>query len=164
MNRFFTHYWKNKTCHEHEPRSGEALDHIASNLFRERGITQGDVVYAVTVQKGRLFLIGRLSVATVCGPEQAARILEMDDLWPAREHIIAASATPMRFDIEVPFGTTEKLLFVGSSHSKPLQFSEPAYLDQQTLRGVRELEPVSARDHDELLPPDTLIARSVQVV
>ena len=164
MNRYFTHYWKNDTCRDHESHSGGPLDYIAGNMFRERGVNEGDVVYIVTVKRGRLFLIGRLTVGQICGPAEAARIVGMDDLWSAKEHIIAASATPMRFDNDVPAELTEKLLFVASPHSKPLRFTDPAYLDQQTLRSVRELEPASARALDELLPPDTPIQRTTQVV
>src|SRR5437764_1485926 len=131
MPRYFTHYWKNETCRDHEPDSGEPLDYIAGNMFCERGVKEGDVVYVVTVKRGRLFLIGRLTVEQICSPAEAARIIETEDLWPAKEHIIAASATPMRFDIEVPSEVTGKLLFFASKHSKPLRFTEPAHLDQQ---------------------------------
>jgi hypothetical protein len=155
--RYFTHYWKNETCRDHELDSGELLDYIAGNLFSQRGVKEGDVVYAVTVERGRLFLIGRLTVGQICGPAEAARILETEELWPAKEHIIAASATPMRFDIEVPSEVTERLLFIASPHSKPLRFAEPAHLDKQTLRSVRELDPGSARELDEFLPPNTPI-------
>jgi hypothetical protein len=163
MPRYFTHYWKNETCRDHEPDSGEPLDYIAGNLFRERGVNESDVIYVVTVKRGCLFLIGRLTVGQICGPAEAARILGTDDLWPAKEHIIAASATPMRFDIEVPSEHIEKLLFVASPHSKPPRFTKPAYLDKQTLRSVRELEPASATALDELLPPDTSIPRTTEV-
>lgn len=155
MPRCFTHYWKNETCRDHEPDSGEPLDYIAGNRFRERGVNEGDVVYVVTVKRGRLFLIGRLSVANICGRAEAGRALQTDDLWPAKDYIVAASATPMRFDLEVPSEVTKKLLFVASPHSKPPHFTEPGQLDRQTLRGVRELEPASARVLDELLPPNT---------
>lgn len=158
MNRCFTHYWKNATCADHESKSGKPLNHIASNLFHARGITPGDRVYAVTVRSGRLFLIGRLSVATVCSVAHAATLLGCapDYLWPADEHIVASSATPMRFDLEVPLPITEQLLFPATHPSSPIRVSRPGYLDQQTLRGVRELDPASVRLLDELLPQDTL--------
>ena len=164
MPRYFTHYWRNKTCRDHEEDVGKPLDYIAGNLFRERGVKEGDVVYVVTVKQGRLFVIGRLTVGQMCGAAEAARIIDPEDLYPANEYIIASSATPMRFDVEVPSEVTQNLLFVASPHSKPPRFREPAYLDQQTLRAVRELEPASAKELDELLPPDTPTQSTTKVV
>jgi hypothetical protein len=82
------------------------------------------------------------------------------ELWQARDHLIAASATPMRFDLEVPLSITERLLFIASKSSKLLFFREPGVLNQQTLRGVRELDHASAGLLDELLPTDELITRA----
>jgi hypothetical protein len=163
MNRCFTHYWKNATCRDSAAKSGQLLDHIGSNLFHKRGIGRGDRMYAVTVLRGRLFLIGRLSVATVCCATPAARILGTDDLWPASEHIVAASATPMCFDLEVPLAVTQKLLFAATHPSSPLRISRPGHLDRQTLRGVRELDPVSATLLEELLPVDTIVQHATNV-
>jgi hypothetical protein len=155
MPRYFTHYWKKETCADGEVYAGHLLSYTASNLFRKRGVRKGDVIYPVTVRRGRLFLIGRLAVRHICGRIEAAREIGTDDLWKgADEYAISASETPMHFHIEVPSEVTEKLLFVASPHSEPLRFREPGYLDKQTLRGVRDLEPASARALDDLLPPD----------
>jgi hypothetical protein len=90
--------------------------------------------------------------AKVCSIGQAADALDCEEceLWQARDHLIAASATPMRFDHRAP-------LFVASKSSKLLFFRKPGVLDQQTLRGVRELDHASAGLLDELLPTDELI-------
>jgi hypothetical protein len=66
------------------------------------------------------------------------------------QRIVAAEATPKHFDLEVPLEVTEKLTFI-SDGSPRLKFRSPGYLDRQTLRGVRELEPRSAGELDELL-------------
>jgi hypothetical protein len=157
MKRHFTHYWANATWTSHEHQDGEPLYHTAGNLFRRRGVRCGDLIYVVTGRKGRLYLLGRLTVALICGPNKAKQLLCADDVWDAREHIIATSATLMRFDFEVPTAATQQLLFIRSGGSSPLRFVESGHLDQQTLRGVRELEPASALLLDELLPTDTTI-------
>jgi len=155
MPRYFTQYWNQETCAESERYAGHPLDYTASNLFRKCGVRKGDIVYPVTVRRGRLFLIGRLIVGQICGRLEAENILDDDELWEgADEYLIASSATPMHFHIEVPTEVTEKLLFVASPHSKHLLFIEPGRLDKQTLRSVREIEPASARALDELLSPD----------
>jgi hypothetical protein len=157
MKRHFTHYWTNKTWDFSRHCEGELLNHTAGNMFLKRGVSAGDSVYAVTVHRGRLFLLGRLCVAAICGQDEAARRLNEGNLWRAKEHVIASSGTPERFEFEVPLSVTKQLLFVADGPGKPPVFSAPGYLDQQTLRGVRELEPASARLLDELLPTDTPI-------
>jgi 5-methylcytosine-specific restriction endonuclease McrA len=110
------------------------------------------MVYVVTVLKGKLYLLANLQVAKVCDYAEAADDLG-DDLWLASDHIIASAATPMDFNRVVPLEVTQRLMFVSGGNSKPLQFQSPGYLDQQTLRGVRELTPQSALALDQLLPP-----------
>lgn len=131
------------------------MNHIAGNLFQERGVEIGDVIYVVTVIKGTLYVCGKLIVGQLCGVGEAADTLGCDptDLWEADEHIIAIAATPMNFNLRIPTSLTNQLKFISGSGTKPLVFKTHNYLDQQTLRGVRELEPASAAKLDELLPP-----------
>jgi HNH endonuclease len=154
MPRFFTHYWLNRTWERNRRRAsdGELLDHTAGNLFQERGIRAGDIVYVVSVVKGSLYVCGKLMVEQICGTNEAAAILGYEP-WPAEEHIIAAAATPMNFNLRVPLKLTRQLIFISGKDNKPLKFKAPNYLDEQTLRGVRELAPESAADLDNLLPP-----------
>ena len=154
MPRYFTHYWKNSTWEFTRRLSGpdETLDHVADNRFVERGVGRGDYIYAVTNMQGELYLLGRLRVGRVCDRDEAARALGTDDLWDASDHVLASEATPKRFDRAVPLGVTERLAFVSGNATKRLEFSSPGYLDRQTLRGVRELDPGSAAELDRLLP------------
>lgn len=156
MPRFFTHYWLNRTWEQNRiyDSKGNLLNHIAGNLFQERGVRIGDVVYVVTVADGLLYVCGKLIVGEICDVDEAAAILdcEPEDLWEASEHVIAAAATPMNFDLKVPLEITRQLRFISGGHSKLLKFKSPNYLDGQTLRGVRELDPSSATELDSLLP------------
>ncbi len=153
MPRYFTHYWKNDTW-ENESRmsSGDdALEHVADNKFVERGLEPGDFVYPVTVMDGELYLLGRLEVGKVCDFSEAASILGTENLWEATDHVVASGSTPKRFDLTVPFHVTEQLTFVSGKSAKRLKLRSPGRLDQQTLRGVRELDPESAAQLDRLL-------------
>jgi hypothetical protein len=100
-----------------------------------------------------LFVLGKLTVAKVCGFEEAARLLKTKDLWEAEDHIIAESPAPIRptFEVPIPLTITQQLRFESYPQSKPLRFIEPGILDQQTLRGVRELDYGSAQLLDEIL-------------
>src|SRR5580704_18063690 len=158
MKRYFTHYWTNKSWDYNVARmfddSDKTLDHTAGNLFRDRGISKGDSVYIITVKRGQLFVLGKLTVAKVCGFEVAARLLKTKDLWEAEDHIIAESPAPImrrKFDVPLTLTISEQLRFEGSEGSKSPRFVSPGILDQQTLRGVRELDYVSAQLLDEFL-------------
>lgn len=162
MSRYFTHYWQNSTWRDIEARGeGDTLEHIAGNMFKKRGVDIGDMVYVVTVLNGRLFLCGKLKVGKICNVNEAAKDLDCEpqDLWEASEHIIASEATPMRFDRSVPLDITANLRFVQPKGLDGLKFVTPGYLDQQTIRGVRQLEPSSATELDSLLPAMQLIKR-----
>ena len=157
MKRYFTHYWTNKTWDDQASRianeSEKTLNHTASNMFQDRGISKGDGVYVVTVKQGQLFLLCKLTVGKVCGFEEAARHLKDENLWEADDHIVAESPAPIRstFEVPLPLAITEQLRFEGSEGSKSLRFVEPGVLHQQTLRGVRELDYGSAQLLDAIL-------------
>jgi hypothetical protein len=157
MSRFFTHYWLNRTWewHREDGSEGYLLDHIAGNLFGQRGVCVGDTVYVVTVIEGGLYVCGKLIVGKVCNVDEAAATLRRspEELWEAEEHIVAASATPMRFNLKVPSRLTRQLTFISGGIPKRPTFKSKDYLDGQTLRGVRELDPESAAALDSLLPP-----------
>jgi hypothetical protein len=157
MKRYFTHYWTNRTWDNQVAgnayKSHKTLRHTASNMFRERGISKGDSVYIITVKRGQLLLLTRLTVAKVCSFEEASRLLNTEDLWEAEDQIVAEAATPIRptFEVPVPLAITEQLRFESYPQSKSPRFVEPGILDQQTLRGVRELNYGSAQLFDEFL-------------
>lgn len=154
MQKYFTHYWQNDTWdfHQQNQHSGNLLDHIAGNLFRKRGVSVEDIVYVVTVIRGELYLCGCLTVGKICKGKQAAKDLgvKASDLWQANEHIIASEATPMRWDLKVPLEITQKIKFASNTNPK-LKFISSGKLDQQTLRGVRQLTADSAMLFDQLL-------------
>jgi hypothetical protein len=153
MPRYFTHYWSNSTWEGNRDSEGENLDHAASNQFRKRGVRPGDFVYVVTVEAGQILLAGRMQVDRVVSRDEAMELLGTDDLWDAEDQVIAAPGTglPMRFDRPVPLEVTRRIRFLVGGKDEPLVFRTPTRLDQQTLRGVRQLSPDSARLLDELL-------------
>jgi hypothetical protein len=157
MKRYFTHYWKNSTWNNQiegfDRDSDHTLQHTAANMFRKREVSKGDSVYIITVKQGQLLLLCKLTVADVCGYEKAARLLKDENLWSAGDHIVAEYPAPIRrsFEVPVPFATTKQLRFESSQGSRALHFVEPGVLDQQTLRGVRELDYPSAQLLDRIL-------------
>ncbi|MGE3595805.1 MAG: HNH endonuclease [Dehalococcoidia bacterium] len=143
--RFFTHYWQNDTWAAH----GEGqLNATASNQFRRSGVAPGDAVYVVTVIEGILYVGCRLVVDEVVSRREAARRLGTSDLWNASDFVLAKRAERFLPDRAVPRSVVERLRFVPDRKPK---FKKAGVLDQQTLRGIRELTPASARLLDEVL-------------
>jgi 5-methylcytosine-specific restriction endonuclease McrA len=166
MARYFTHYWRNATFNLYRDNGdeGKPLDFIVSNQFRLRNIAPGDYVYVISVFHGQLFLVGKLMVNLVCKPVEAALILSkhIEDLYSGDDVIIAKSATGQHFNVSVDLTVTKKLRFVNPANElrMPVYVSEDC-LDNQTLRGVRELSPASAHLLDQFLPPlEELSSRS----
>lgn len=156
MYRYFTHYWKNDTwrLNEQRTKAGAAdklLNHVADTSFEQKGIEARDFVYPVTIFEGAMHLMCKLEVCTVCDFEEAAAYLGTMDIWNgASDHVIAVQPVPKHFNLAVPVETARRLGFV-SEGSPGLVFKSRTQLDQQTLRGVRELAPTSAMKLDRLL-------------
>lgn len=157
LNRkYFTSYWKNDTWEENSQLTGngELLDHTASNDFRERGISSGDAVYVVTVQKGKLHVSAKIIVGQILNRSEAMDALGHSNLWDASDHIIASRSTPINWQLEIPLKITEQLEFFSAAGLRSkLVFRSPGELDEQTLRGVRRLSSESASLIDALLGP-----------
>ncbi|MDX6270298.1 MAG: hypothetical protein QOD28_1521 [Acidobacteriota bacterium] len=80
-------YWKHSTAARN---IGFPLDHAASGQFGK--IEPGDVLWVVTYEHGKLYLLGRLDVARVVSQSEAERILK-EKLWKAKFHVIAKTNT-----------------------------------------------------------------------
>jgi len=124
-------------------------------VFRKRGVQAGDYVYIVANDEGYIWLIGRMIVGKVLSQDAAADGLGSDaaELWNAEDHLIAHPESSSFFN---PAGrlqpeVAKKLLFLSKDGAKPLKFNRDGMLDSQTLRGVRELLPASAKLLEEHL-------------
>lgn len=154
----FTQYWKNDTWTSNSltTKPDDFLDHTADNFFRRKGVSKGDFVYIVTIIKGKLYLLSRMRVEDILTESQAQKKLG-HNIWEAQDHLISVknSSTLMDFERRVPDGVTKKLTFEsgkGKKHQvKTLAFKAPGLLDQQTLRGVRQLTEGAADELDKLL-------------
>lgn len=160
MPRYFTHYWQNDTVEKYRASGRYIIEWAGSNVFLERGIDPGDVVYPVTVSDGTLYLLGRLEVERVCDVAEAEERLGYVPSWEASDYVIAADPPPAHFDLAVPLEVTRRLRFVSGQKPVPPRFASPGRLDQQTMRGVRELTPESADLLDRVLSSEVALAGS----
>src|SRR5581483_4589008 len=85
MGRHFMSYWTSKQPSFDDPE--EKLNHAASNQYKRCEI--GDVVWIVTLDDGKLHLVGRIPVKYKVDYNEACQMLKRDDLWQANWHIIS---------------------------------------------------------------------------
>jgi len=151
MPRYFTHYWARRTF-ERECAASGGLAHTAGNLFSSRGVRPGDVVFVVSAFSQQVYLAGAMDVGFLGSQEEAAVALGTTplDLWDADEHLLAARCTPCGATV-VPRSVVEQLRF--EPDGKPLKFRPSGEVDQQTLRGVRQLQPLWGQELLAILPP-----------
>jgi len=128
------------------------LAHIGGEQFRDRGVTEGDVVYCVSTSKGSVILLSRLNVDRITTKADAQKYFAGQPVWDATDHIIDESAEhiELRFDREVKQNVLKKLEFITNTGHTGIKF-RGASVDQQTLRKVRELTGPSATLLDKIL-------------
>lgn len=157
MTKSYTHYWSQTTEFEED----ETLDHTASNCFSKLGLSTGDRIFVISSERRRPVLIGRLiAKSPPLSKRDAARELtkmrrlsiNASELWDAKDHVIAKRGTASKMERrEIPIPVLRALRFHSPTGTKPLKFSAPNQVDQQTLRGVRRLTEESADQLNDLL-------------
>lgn len=155
VSQAFTHYWTRAVLRAAEGDEGEPLVHTASNVFIDRGVERGDRIYVVTVKNGGLYLLGRLVVGVVCDLEYAAAALGYAP-WEADDHLLASECTALRFDRRISHDVASRLTFEGARGPVKLAYKDIGVLDEQSLRGVRQLTDASADVLDQQLASETV--------
>ncbi len=151
MNRFWTCYWRYSNWYVNPEFMPLRLS--GSNQFRARGVSKGDVAYVVSTHEGQLLLGGRMIVDRIAS-RAAAVSLAQRDLINVDEWIVGkyGSGTPLNHHRRLAPEVTKELRFIGAgSNSGQLRFVNSRDLDRQTIRGVRELTPESARCLDLII-------------
>lgn len=142
---FWTHYWQRDTFLDSEANQPMDLDHIASNLFRLRGVAPGDEVFVISCFGGKFFVVGRIVVDSIVDQSTAVRALG-PSLWVASDHILAKPGTVRRarFNRALPMDEVEKLQFISNAGVIYPKFLPSGLPDRQTFRGVRQISESSA--------------------
>ena len=149
VRNFFSIYWVYDTARKEA--LGEPLNH-ASGSFTRRGVRRGDVVYVFTGTGGRLILMGKMEIGDILDSDAAVERLLGFEPWSASEHLIASACTPTQRE-PLPIAVGKALRFVSPGGKVLLAFDGEDWLDLQSMRGVRQLEPEGAAQLDALLPP-----------
>ena len=146
--QYFTYYWKYQEV-KGTPRD-QLLRMAYGSQFQRRGVQPGDVVYIVSVRRGRVHLLGKMCVGHVLDSTDEYRRLTGEDPIPAAEYLLAATCTPANL-VQLSVETAQALRFLQKRKLVPLKFHEEQ-VDKQSLRGVRRLSAESAATLDDHLP------------
>ena len=136
-----------------------------SNMFTNRGVAPGDVVYVVSILDGILLLGGRMVVSEVVSRAELVRRRNDDRFYDAAEWAIAEPAGT-RLDLHrgLDPDLTGRLRFISrGSKPKPPCFRSGGKLDGQTTRGVRELTRGSSELLDRIITITDLAPLSISM-
>src|SRR5512132_3306939 len=97
MTRYFTTYW---TAGPWDGNAYEHVNHAAGNDFASHEIDVGDHLYIVHYAAREVFIGARLIVGRVATKSEAAAALNLgeDEIWDARDHVLAAPDRVQRLD------------------------------------------------------------------
>lgn len=156
MPRYFTVFWSDTVCEERYRAgvSGEALSVIPGEGFTEAGIANGDVMYVISAYDGQFLLVARLVVERLIDSYEATQNLIDEEIEIASEYLLPqmGTATPQYFTRQLRWEEVGALrLLSGDGTPKPLKFAGDEAIDEEALRGVREVTESSAMLFDEAI-------------
>ena len=70
---FWTNHWLHRSWRDDVNAEYKPLCHAASNTFRRRGVSPGDMVYIVSLADGQLLLGGRMTVKQIVSRDEVVQ-------------------------------------------------------------------------------------------
>jgi hypothetical protein len=151
MTRYFTFHWQQRSWRPDVNKEGRWLGSSGSNVFLQRGVSRGDIVYIVSLIDGYLYLGSRLTVSKIVTRPQAVRIIGSRKLYNAKDWIIGedGATTPLNLKRRLAAEVTRKLKH---KNGKGFYFKRGAQrLDGQATRGLQEIDAPSAKLLDHII-------------
>jgi hypothetical protein len=146
----FLQYWKLKQL---KVNVNQPLDYAASKQYGNRGVMKGDVLWIITLNNGRLVLVGRLRVAEVVDTLTAERLLGRKNLYVAPYYALPSPGTVMTTsDIDIHHFARD-LRFESSKDR--LVLKPDGGVDGKQLQSMRVLDAGSVSLLSSLLPVPT---------
>jgi hypothetical protein len=164
--RFWMCHWQFRNWRPDINREGKPVRASASNSFRQRGVSVGDIVYVVSLNAGQLYLGGRMIVKRIVSRPEAVRLFHSDNLYDAEEWVVDPGQTGTLLDLHrrISPRLTKQLRFKSKSGPRGLCFVSHTKLDNQATRGVRELTPESASLLDRIIEVTDQLPRSDRLI
>jgi hypothetical protein len=121
-------YWRYETVLQD---IGDIYEHGGSEQFKK--VNPGDILWVVTYNAGRLFLVGRMQVGWRGSQRRAQQILGTRDLWDATYHVVAEQGTAELFAMIDITEEAYQLRFDGTPDQLPRNYTP------QSFRSMRKL-------------------------
>ena len=136
---------------------GKPIDHAGSSQFDR--VKPDDIVWIVTLRKGRLTLLGRILVAEVISHSKAQH--RFAEVYDAQLHIVAKAGTARVLEEHDIQDIASDLRF--DSERDRLTIKSHAITDGKQIQALRELRPESARLLARVLDGDTRTKKQERV-
>ena len=149
----FTYLWTNE-CRLNSiglGLEGKPLGLSAGSAFTKRGVKKGDSIYVLCVDKGLVYLVGRMKVARILPRDVYDSEFANPHLWSGDEIVIGENGTPCRFHFTIPPDKLQDLRFETKGKAGRLVVEDGKLVEPQSLRSVRELHWESAAELGRLL-------------
>jgi hypothetical protein len=165
LARFWTCYWMFSSWRTDINGEGPVCS-SGSNTFRKRGVSVGDVAYVVSLKAGQLYLGGRMTVREIVSRSEMLRLWKSDNLYNAEEWIVdpEQKGTLLHLHRRLSPILTKQLWFESKAGPRALKFVSDTKLDNQAIRGVRELTPDSAALFDRIIEVTDRLPRSEHLI
>lgn len=146
-------HWQYKFWNAETNGANRRVYTSASNGFLKRGVTPGDTIYVISQHEGRLYLGGRMTVNRIVSRREAIALFGNKNLYDATEFAIGSErdGTILRYDRVLALDLTKCLRFLTREGERGASFVSRTRLDNQALRGIRELTSQTAALLDEVL-------------
>jgi hypothetical protein len=153
MQHYWICHWQKCLWRNDIHREDEPVENSASNSFTKCGVTVGDFVYIISLIDGYLYLGGRMQISLITTRDEACRIYNSNNLYPAKEWIIDENhtSTILNFNRRLSPELSKRLRFVTKKGPRGLAFVSENRLDPQATRRIRELTPESAEIFDRII-------------
>jgi hypothetical protein len=138
----FLSYWKPETVRRMFKESDQLLNHSAGAQLNR--LKPGDTLFITTVNRGGDFrLVGRINVESIVDQKTAQSLLNNDNLWIAKWHVIAKRGTEVLMQHESLKDIASSLRFEGGVDRLKVNRGR---VNPQQLQTLRQLTPASAAD------------------
>ena len=164
MARYFTFHWQQRSWRPDVNSEGKPIGSSGSNVFRQRGVLAGDVIYIVSLIEGYLYLGGKLTVSRIVTRQEAVQIRRNPDLYRANEWVINddATDTPLNLRRRLAAEVTRKLTHKSGEGFCFKQGTDR--LDGQATRGLQEIDEFSAEFLDHIIEITDRMPQATQTV
>ena len=112
MPRYFTFHWRKEFWRPEVNGEGSPIKSSGSNVFLQRRVSDGDIMYIVSLIDGYMYVGGKLTVSEIVDRQKAIHISRNPNLYDAKDWAInkdGTGCTPLNLKRRLAAEVTRKL-------------------------------------------------------